>query len=223
MGLDMTYSLIFDTPEETKNFYNILEVSFIDKNDFYLNEDNVSIYYRLNWTGVRFEQNIFISKFIEEYSKNIDNEKRYIFINENGTFNFWNGEINKILYLEENISKKIKEFFHFPLNPIDLLSLGFWKGSNGEEFILEKRGNKIYFLSSDVEYDEEGDIVSESTDILMEMDKDEFMKHLSDSISFIKSILDKMDDNYINIKSREVLFFLKYFMYNDCKLVVFMG
>ena len=235
MGLDMTYGLSFDTEIEAENFYNILCSSFTNNEDFYINNTSVSIYYRLNWGGVRRERNIFMSNFIVKYGKpvsSLDPDLSYILV-ENGTFildkdAITPDKINNIYNLSE-IDDLFDKNFTFPVNPVDLLSLGKWNGSNGENYNIVKEST-INIYDGAVDYDDEGEeiLLDGFGELISSYKKEKFNNDLSNNLSFIKDAVDRplvnsIPVDYINTKSREILFVLKHFMYNPSRLHVYMG
>ena len=234
MGLDMSYGLKFNSFEEADRFYDILCGSFINTENFSANGDTVSIYYRLNWGGVRRERSNFISSLIKKEGKPVNNKtggKRYLFI-ENNVFFFSDEQKptdkNTDFYLLDDIETLLDGKYSYSLNPVDLLSLGRWTGSNGESFLLRKEGSKNVLYDNTSDYDEELDdyldVVLDDKNRLFSENTEDFNINMGNSISFIKDTLDSgLVSEYMDIKSREVMFILKYFMYNDVELFTYMG
>lgn len=227
----MTYGLTFKTEDEAKNFYNVLCSSFRYNEDFYIYDNSVSIYYRLNWGGVTRERNLFISPFILKNHNpviNKDSSKDYLFL-ENGSVNTYNGEANKEIYDLGDVDSDLNVQYPFPINPVDLLSVNCWQGSNGESFLIKKDNLDTIVYKKEDDYDEETEETIEKElspeNILVEIKTNEFNDNLGKSLSFIKEIVNNNNnsDEYISLKSREVMFMLKQFMYSDTELFVYMG
>jgi len=161
MGLDMSYAIDMISAEDVALLKGKLEKIGGDNLDITTGDNFVSVYYRLNWSGVRYENEFFIYQWLANNipsqkaesstaltvdqpmlvvnrtkgEANITDKNKFVTVKEaSPTDNF-------DFYTLEYVKKFVKEHSdEIPVvSPIGLITMGKWYGSNGENISLYKR------------------------------------------------------------------------------------
>lgn len=146
MGLDLVYGVLKDN----------LNVKIGSNKNISKTDNSISVYYRLNWAGVREESSYILGRYIfsnMEKDTIFENEEYYIVEVKTG-FQYKKGkDLTKdscaiLLTRAKDFIENNKEA---PASALNLLSLGLWSGGNGEYFEVkrEKRLARKILMTKD--------------------------------------------------------------------------
>lgn len=236
MGLDLLIYL--------ENSYDFKEKYAIQDEDFEINESSVSLYYRLNWSGVAYEYqySTFFLPFKYENEtnkekalidfKDIQADKGYlietpnrIFVVEGKNITIQDNTILNIYYRYDN--HKVLTYKIYDLDILDLydsfsvveaLSFFSWTGSNGDAFILKHSDNGGLIVDEICyDYDENDELLIETYKQLKKISRGEAKKFF-EIIENLDDLLEK-EDEYVAEKNRILIKMLLEFKNDQFKRI----